>query len=195
MDGGLTLGLAIAGAVASAATAITSGVSASNNARRQAAMAEFNAKIQQRNATIAQQQAQAEADRRLSAQERLRGRQRVTIAKSGVQATGSPLDVIEDTELESALDIQNVLYQGALQQQNFNTNADAARMQAAGLRSQGRQTLLNSGLSAAGSLIGGVGSAVSVLGNPTLNAAKTTRTLSSHSFDAPSSPFGGGAFA
>ena len=82
------------------------------------------------------------------ASERLTGTQTVVTAASGIQMSGSPLEAMKDTYLNTEIDAQRIQYAGSIEEANSLTNAAIARVggkaRAAGLR-----------LSAISSLIGG----------------------------------------
>lgn len=97
--------VAIAGAGVSAYSSIQSGKAAEESGK-------YNAAVERNNAKMAQDRANYEADRLRKRNMLIRGKQRAAFAKSGVEISGSADDVIFDTELEGALDIQAAKYAG-----------------------------------------------------------------------------------
>lgn len=137
----------VAGAALSAYAAVQQA-----NAQKQAA--QFNAKLNERNATVAVQQAGADAlqVRRQAAQ--AQGAAVAEYGASGVALEGSPLDVLGAGEQQAQLAESTVRYRGELKAMGYHSNAELDRM--AG-RTAERQGYLN----AASALLTGVGRASS----------------------------------
>jgi hypothetical protein len=111
--------------------------------------ADYNAKVDEQNATITRQQAnQREEIFRKEARQNL-GRQRAALAESGVGMGGSGADIIKDSALNMELDALNIRYQGDLEARGLVEQAKMSRL-------EGRQRRANAGLQAAGSILGGV---------------------------------------
>lgn len=113
--------------------------------KAQKAMADFNARSQE-------EASKYNADRQQDRSTRLLGTARVNINKSGLQMSGSPLDVLADSATEAELDRQAILRMG-------NNQAELSRMQ--GRQAQragyfGAATTLLSGAAKAGGAFGGV---------------------------------------
>jgi hypothetical protein len=123
--------LAVGGGIVSAMGAIQSG-------NAQAKMAEHNA-----NATLQQAKANEDLQRRRSEAALARGR--VAVSASGIEMSGSPLDVMAQSAADAELDALTVRYGG-------NVRADQLRMQGRAAQSQGY-------MSAASNLLMGLSSA------------------------------------
>jgi hypothetical protein len=122
--------LAIAGTVMSAVGAIQQG-----NAAKKAA--DYNAAIADRNATIATQQAAADANTSRSVNARRLGAMRAKYGSSGVQAEGSVLDVMADSAAQAELEALNITYKGDLAAQGYGETATLNRMQGKNARTSG----------------------------------------------------------
>lgn len=148
--------------VAIGAMAGATALSAYGNYQQQAAAnasAKYQAKILERNAGIAERQAQeservgflAESKHRARVSQ-IRGSQRAGYAGAGVDVSaGTPVGVAEQTELMGDLDALEIRYQSALE-------AWAARNQASGMLSQAsllRSSMASPWLAAGSTLLGG----------------------------------------
>ncbi len=109
---------------------------------------EFQAKQEENDLLIKQRATRQQEASLRQASERLKGTQNVVTAASGIQMSGSPLEAMKDTYLNTEIDAQRIQYAGSIEEANSLTNAAIARVggkaRAAGLR-----------LSAISSLIGG----------------------------------------
>ena len=152
-----------------AATAISTGIgvySSIKQGQAQQAQAEYQSKVAQRNADLAEQQASAQrmqgyeqmqAERLKTA--RLIGQQRAQAGASGVAVdSGSFEDVAEDTKAAGEFDAINA-YNSAIDK-SYNTEIQAwnYESQAAGYEAQGQAAQQGSMLSAIGQGIGGIAS-------------------------------------
>lgn len=160
-------GLEVIGALASVVSGVVGAMGAMQQAEAQARAAEYNAKIQERNALIADQNRKqaietadvAATDKRRD-NRRVMAQMRAAYGASGIEMAGSPLDVLEDTALEQELDTQRIKYEGTLRAREgaismlgMREDATLQRMEASSARSAG-------GIAAIGSLVGGVGNAL-----------------------------------
>ncbi len=91
-----------------AVTAVVSAVGQLQAGQAQKKMANYNARI-------AEDTARYQAERQQDRVRRLMAGARVAINKSGVTASGSPLDVLANSAMQSELDHQAILRQGAAQ--------------------------------------------------------------------------------
>mgnify|MGYP003635288790 CR=1 FL=1 len=107
------------------------------NLKRQAQQQEFNARVAQNNAILAQQAAEADADT-IDRQRRVAlARQATSFAASGVTINeGSTLEVFGDTAAEFELDRLNRLHQGQVQSNAQRIQATLDRNNAQGLLAQ-----------------------------------------------------------
>lgn len=156
------------------AMSIVSGVVGAIGAIREGnaegAAADFNAEVQDRNALIAEQnrqltvrQSAIDAEDRRLANRRTMASIKAAYGSSGLELSGSQLDVLEDTATEQELDVQRIEFEGrvrsregTLQVLGLKEGAGLSRARAKSARSAGK-------LKALGSLVGGFGDAASTL--------------------------------
>jgi len=120
------------------------------------------AKVAESNADAASAAARAEEQRLRRDRARRMGSIRAAYGAAGVQATGTPLEVLGDQAMEAELDALAVRYGGAVRSRNFENQADSNRS------------------SAIGSLIGGAaGVGTSLLGSAQAGAFKKSPGTSS----------------
>lgn len=112
---GLPLALVAASTAVSAAGAIAGGIAESKSAK-------FNASVAEQNAQLAKQQAEQNALKVRRNVNRVLGRQRTAIAKSGLMGP-TAADVASDSMVEGELDALNTLYQGEMTAYNYNQEA------------------------------------------------------------------------
>jgi hypothetical protein len=155
----VALGLTGFGTAISVASAVQQGRAAAGAANVNAQMAQRQAQLQQREAqtrallsereaTIADQDAAAsitEAKYAESAQrqqgERFKAGQRAAVAGAGLEATGSPLLVMQDTASQLELDALQIRRAGEQQSADFQEEARMKRYGAKLLREQGQSAL------------------------------------------------------
>lgn len=130
----------LVGAGLMAASALVSGYQQQQQLDAAADVAEMNA-------DIARQTASSEAARARAKIAKVMGAQRAAIASSGLQMSGSALDVGEDSAREGALDVATVVYGGTVRGRAYETEAD-------NLRWQGNQALAGGILAAGTSFLG-----------------------------------------
>jgi hypothetical protein len=95
-------------AVAAVASAAMSAAGAIQAGQAQKKMAQYNARV-------AEDTARYQAERQQDKVQRLMGAARVAVNKSGIAMSGSPLDVLADSAMQSELDHQAILRQGKAQ--------------------------------------------------------------------------------
>ena len=150
-----------------AATAISTGAgiaSSIQQSQAQAAQLEYQSKVAQRNADLAEQQASAQRMQGYEAMqaERLKtakliGRQRAQAGASGVSLdSGSFLDVVEDTAATGEMQAINAYNQGIDSGYNSEIQAWNYESQAAGYDSAAGQARSSGLMSAIGQGIGGI---------------------------------------
>lgn len=122
--------LTVASAAAGALGSIRQGQAAS-------AAAKTNAAIASRNATIAAQQAKADAEAKQRQVDQVLGAARAGYGASGVTPEGSPLDVLSSSAALGELDRQNVLYKGRLREIGFQDTAAIETMSASAALTKG----------------------------------------------------------
>lgn len=161
----------IAAAVIAAAGTAYAAVSASNAAK-------YQAEVEENNADYARQAAQAQAEAHQRQVAKQLGAIRANYGASGVQDEGSPLDVLGESARLGELDRLTILNQGenaAIGQEN------SARLD----RFNATNKLIGGGLSATGTLLGGMsmalggmGGAPATTGDPTMGANYDTMMMS-----------------
>jgi len=114
----------------------------------------FQKKLASTQAAQANLQAQAEADRIKRRNRIYRGRQDTIVSKSGVNLSGSALDVIFDSQVQGELDVLTALYTGKISQDVQLARAQQAGFAAETARTQGLLTASGTALSGAGSAVG-----------------------------------------
>lgn len=154
-------------AAASAVSGVIGALGAIQAANAQAAAAEYNAKVSERNAIIADQnRQQALQSTEIAVTDKRRENRRVLAAMraaygtSGLEMAGSPLDVLEDTALEQELDTQRVSYEGRLRAREGAIQMLGLREDATLSRMEGKAAKTAGYIGAAGQLVGGVGTAL-----------------------------------
>lgn len=122
--------------------------------------ANYNAKIEENNAISAgyaaiqeQQAAQREADSLRDERIRALASQRTAVAASGLMLSGSALDVMGDTALESEKEIQMALYRGRIGSYNQTQQAANFRNRAVLTRMAGKNAARSYNMQAAGTFL------------------------------------------
>ena len=133
---------------ASLVSGAVSSFGAYQQGQAQAAAAEYNAAVSDRNATLARQQAGTEADDLERQQRRQMGSIRAAYGAAGIGLAGSPLDVIEDTALEQATDVKRVGYTGELKAIGMEEKAALYRAEADNARTSGTINAISQGVGA-----------------------------------------------
>lgn len=146
------------GVLAALASAATGTVAAVSSAEAQKSAAKFNEAVQKNNALAAAQQAEFEAAKLRRRNAALRGAQSAAVGKAGIDFSGSASDVVYDSSVQGELDALAALYTGRVRSNAEEAGATLARGQARRAESSGYY-------GAAGSILGGVGSAATVYSN------------------------------
>ena len=134
-----------------AASTVMSTVGAISSANAEAAAAKRDAQIAERNRILAQQDAiQATRTADIAAEDqagenrRQLAQMRAEMGASGLEFSGSPVDVLADTSIEMALDQRRTTYEGmvkgrdgAIEAQNYADQAAADRQRAKSARTAG----------------------------------------------------------
>lgn len=136
--------LTVASTVMSVVGAISSGNAEAAAQKQAAAVAERNRILAQQDAIRAQQTAQIASEDLGRSNRRQLADLRANLGASGLEFSGSPIDVLADTSIEMALDQRRTLYEGdvrardgQVEASNYAAQADAARMKAKNARSSG----------------------------------------------------------
>lgn len=127
---------------------IVGAVGAIASANAQAAAANYNAKVQERNRLAVLAQADAEAADKVRENKRVNARIRAQYGAAGIEMAGSPLDVMEDTAIEQELDVKRIRYAGELEGIQRRDQANLYRMEAKAAKTAGM-------FSAVGNILGG----------------------------------------
>lgn len=151
--------LTIGSAAVSTVGAISGGMAKSAQASQQATALDRNAALSdQQAAQVYAQNVNRESAQRAQAGQQL-GEQRAAVAESGFNPnTGSALDTQVQSVRNAELDALQTRYQGILQGQSLEDQAQQDRYAARTARASARNGLLAGGISAAASLLGGVAS-------------------------------------
>lgn len=151
--------LTIGSAAISTVGAISSGMTRSAQASQQADALDRNAALSDQQATqVFAQSAVRETAQRAQAAQQL-GEQRAATAESGFDPnSGSALDTQVQSVRNAELDALQTRYQGILQGQSLEDQAQQDRYAARSARATARNSLIGGGISAAASLLGGVAS-------------------------------------
>lgn len=162
--------LPVLAAVASVASGVIGAVGAIQSANAAKASANYNAQVQENNAKVAERnrimsldQSESEATAKNREVRRTLSTIRANYGKSGMDMAGSALDVLEDSALEGAQDVQMIRYQGDLRAQGYSDEAISQRNGATLSRMNAKSQSSAGIIGAASSLIGGVSRAGSSL--------------------------------
>jgi len=147
------IGMSVAGGVFQATTAMA-------QAEQKAKIARYNQQIAERNKDIAEAQGEADAEDKRRENARQLGTIRAVYGSSGLEMSGSPLDVLTDTATEQGLEVQKIRYKGALRGMGYSDKAAQYGMEADYAPTEGMQGVVSS--------IFKTGS--SILGSPTLRS-------------------------
>ncbi len=172
----IIIGAIAAGAALSAVAAIQQGQAAKKAGQAQAAIAEHNAKLKERQAVAAREQAREQADRFKLQGKQLQGKQKVALAKGGVLAeVGTPALVLEETAQNLEDDRLAILREGFLRGSFAESEAEGLRAQGRAAIARGKNAQIGSFLSAGGTLLTGLGAAgYAAYSLPTKGANLTT---------------------
>lgn len=146
------------------------GYSQSRQAKAQASQAEANARVAEMNAQKLDDQAQQQAENNRINEENKRrqlagrlARQRVSIAASGLSATGSAADALAESKVEMEKEMAMDMYNGRQQVDNiFQRSTDQVnvaeqyKQQAKDYRKAGKWAWINAGMQTAFSLASGL---------------------------------------
>lgn len=151
--------LAVGGVLLGAAGTTFGAISASQQAKSSAALANANAAAAERDATWAKEQARYNEDLARVHARKVRGSQRAGIGASGLDFSGSPLDLLEETAVQSEIEALAIRRQGEFATGSSQFSAAGSRLQANAYSKQAG-TALTTGLISAGSqLASGIGGA------------------------------------
>jgi len=126
------------------------GVDARDQARSQAAMAEYNAKVARQQAEAERRNAEEAAKQHQRKASQIMARNRALVGKSGVAETGSPLLVMEDTANQLEMERGRILAAGYSRAGAYENQSILDTMSAKSYKQQGSNAY-KSGLIGAGS--------------------------------------------
>ncbi len=153
----LLIPLIITGGILKTVSTIQQGRAAAAQGRTAQAIAERNALLAERQAEEERVAAAAEALRQEREGKALKGRQRALFAKSGVELRGSPLSVIVETAENLEADRLTILREGAIRAGTARAQAGIIRAGGVAAKARGKAakrasilTAVGTGLSTAG---------------------------------------------
>lgn len=97
----------------------------------------YEAQVAQRNAKIARNQAETDQEDQRRENRRQLGAMRAAYGASGLELSGSPLDVLADTAIEQELDVARIGYRGELRAIGEKDKADLALAAASNAKKAG----------------------------------------------------------
>lgn len=125
------------GTALGAASAAIGAVGAISSARSQKAASDYNAKLNENNAKIAQDQAAAKASE-LSVRNRQKlAAVRAGSAENGLEISGSVTDVLDTVAKQGALDQLTAIYEGTTRAMGFRNSANLDRMRGKSAMTEG----------------------------------------------------------
>jgi hypothetical protein len=148
--------LAIAGTAMSAVGSIQAGNAQAAGYKQQAAQYEAQAALQRRQALLDQISSGQEQRKKQQQIDQIRAQQRNAYGAAGVTQDGSPSDVLIDTTMEGALDVQAIQWNSGISADNSEYAAKVALMNAQGARNAAKTARTTGFLNAFGSVIGGL---------------------------------------
>lgn len=122
--------LGTAATVAGSLASVASAAGSLSQGRSQAAIHASNANVSRQTAAAVQRQTEYAVQQNRAQADQLAGRQRVLIAKSGVDLDGSPLQVMEDTASQVQRDALAIRYAGDVRSAQADGQAALDGMQA-----------------------------------------------------------------
>ncbi len=147
----------IAGASVGAYGAIQAGKAAEAQSKSEQDILNFNAQQKIKEAQEQREAAAAQAKKFKRRGEALKGEQRVAISRGGVLVEGTPALLLEETAQELEADRLSILEQGFLRGEFAESEAFGLRFQGTSARARGKNLKRGSRLTAAGTLLTGVG--------------------------------------
>jgi len=128
----MAIGTTAALAISLSMTAVAGGVAAYSNiqaGKAQQAAHKYNAKVKENQAIQEGYNSKERIRRQRIKHRRLAAKQKVGVAKSGVQLTGSPLDVMADTAANMELEVADMKWQSDIRQADLRGQASMERWQ------------------------------------------------------------------
>lgn len=160
--------------VAAAATTYATYSAQKAAAKRQAAQAQMNANAEAAAADVAAktaaEQQNAAARQKVAEQRRFRQQQIAAISGQGILMTGTPLDILADSETQNQLELSNLAWAGSVEQR------DIAHQRASAIASgqNGAAMALANGPNKAATILSGAASAANAGYGAYMNTPKTS---------------------
>ena len=110
-----------------AAGTVVSAYSAYQQGKMQKQLNEYNAKIAENNAILANRKYEIDKKDQLRRYRKLVGEQRVSYAKSGVMMEGSAIDIIEDSALSNSWELAKMKYNSEVEAAGYKAQATKSR--------------------------------------------------------------------
>lgn len=139
--------------------ALMQGAQQAQDLQQQANIEGYRAQVADMNAAVAGQQASAEIERQRREARQVMGAQAASIAQSGTAFSGSNLDIMRQSAIESELDTLNIQYAGELERRGLMNEAAMARYNQRNLKRSASQVMKTRWLSAVGAGVGAYGNA------------------------------------
>lgn len=134
--------------------AVVQGVGTFMQMQAQAAAAEYNKDVSERNRRAVIAQTDAEVDDKRKHDKRVRSAIRATYASNGFELAGSPMDVMADTIMEQEYDVAKLKLQGHMKAEGYREQATLYGMEADAARTAGFIGLATGLLSGVGNAFG-----------------------------------------
>jgi hypothetical protein len=152
--------MAMMGGIMSMAGGMVGAQGAMQEAEAKAKAAEYNAQVADRNRKIIKDQTQAAMADKRSENRRIIHSFRASYGASGIDMSGSAVDVIHDTAIEQFLDLRRIKYIGKIKMIEQKDTANLARMEATADMQAGRISALSSVLNGAAGMFSSFGSMI-----------------------------------
>jgi hypothetical protein len=154
-----------------AMSSIASGMAAQQQSNYDAGVSTYNARRSENEATQTRNKGVEEENTQRQKTAQLLSEQRAQLGASGVSlASGSPLQLQEDTELLGEIDARRIKSNYDLQAQSLDDEAGLQLGNASAQRTAGNNAMFGSALGAAGSALGAAGSVASTWYTPSSSA-------------------------
>lgn len=140
----------IAMAVAAVAATMMGGLAAKGQADAQSDIADYQSIVAEQNADATRKQAGIEEDEARRAKRRALGLQRAAEAESGVEFSGSALDLLEQSSRDAEFDALSIRYIRELEARGYDNAATLADYEAKAYTKQGQVALYSAGVESVG---------------------------------------------
>lgn len=129
----------------------------------QSRAAEYNATVSKQNQDAARAHAAVKEDQVRRKAALVLGEQRAAIAQSGLGASGSMLDIYDESEINAEMDALNVRYEGEMTARGYGNQVNLENYQASSAKSNAGRAMTGGYLGLAGSLLGGIGNTTNMM--------------------------------